>query len=84
MIEACTGLVPIFGFIFEDVAEEPRTGHRRQLVAGPRDDGSRMGRSNYMARLQRRRAVRNASPKKKRTKSGAHPERAHTRRPAKA
>lgn len=53
MIEACTGLVPIFGFELKDDSERPRTSHRNKLVAGPRDVGFRMGRSNYMAHLQR-------------------------------
>ena len=73
MIEVCIGLVPIFGFVLEDAAEEPRTSHRNKLVAGPRDDGFRMGRPNYMARLQRIRAARNASPGRMRTKPGAQP-----------
>lgn len=53
MIEACTGLVPIFGFELKDDSERPRTSHSKKLSAGQRDGGFRMGRYSYMARLQR-------------------------------
>lgn len=51
MIEACTGLVPIFGFELKDDSERPRTSHSKKLSAGPRDIGFRMGSYSYMARL---------------------------------